>query len=110
MSSSFGNNKKRQEDKQTLVKNLVGRGGVCYKYYDIMENRADTQFVFNIEDIKKPPQEDGFGIEGFDRPYLDELLQMIQDEDGFIKIEEEGDKFRLTQKGINRCLELAIGQ
>jgi hypothetical protein len=109
--SSFdNNNKKRQEDKQTLINNLMGRGGVCYKYYDIVENKADTQFVFNVDDIKKSPQENGFGIEGFDRPYLDELLQMIQDEDGLIKIEEGGNKFRLTKKGMNRCLELEIQQ
>jgi len=49
------------------------------------------------------------GIEEFDRPCLDEL-QMIQDEDGFIKVEKGGDKFSLTQKGINRCIELAIQQ
>jgi hypothetical protein len=35
---------------------------------------------------------------------------MIQDEDGFIEMQEGGDKFRLTQKGVDRCLELAIKQ
>ena len=109
MTSSYpDNNQKNRVDKQTLINNLMGRGGLCYKYYDIGENKADTQFVFNIDDIKKSPQENGFGIEGFDRPYLDELLQMIQDEDGLIKIEEGGGKFSLTQKGVDRCLELAI--
>jgi hypothetical protein len=109
--SSFdNNNKQRQEDKQRLINNLMGRGGVCYKYYDLGENKADTQFTFNIDDIKKPPQENGFGVEGFDRPYLDELLQLIQDEDGLIKIEEGGNKFRLTNKGINCCLEPEIQQ
>jgi hypothetical protein len=108
--SFLDNNQKRQEDKQTLINNLVGKGGVCYKVYDIKGNGADTQIEFNIDDIKKPPQEDGFGVEGFDRPYIDELLQMVQNEDGFIEIKEGGDKFRLTQKGINRCLELQIQQ
>jgi hypothetical protein len=104
------NHKKRQEDKHTLLNSLMGNGVLCYKYYGIIQNGVDTQFVFNIDDIKKPPKEDGFGIEDFDRPYLDELLHMIQNEDGFIKIEEGGDKFSLTQKGINRCLELALQQ
>jgi len=88
----------------------MGRGGLCYKYYDRVENKADTKFVFNIDDINRPLKENGFGIEGFTRPYLDELLYMIQNEDGLIKIEEGGDKLSLTQKGINRCLELAIQQ
>jgi hypothetical protein len=35
---------------------------------------------------------------------------MIQGEDGFIKVEKGGDKFSLTQKGINHCIELAIQQ
>jgi hypothetical protein len=33
-------------------------------------------------------------------PYLDELLRMIQDEDGFEVL--DGDKFALTPTGINR--------
>jgi len=104
------NDQKRQKDKQTLLHILMGNGVLCYKYYSIIENGTNTEFVFDIDDITKPPKERGFGIEGFDRPYLDELLQMIQDQDGFIKIEEKGDKFSLTQKGIDRCLELALKQ
>jgi hypothetical protein len=65
MTSSYpDNNQKNRVDKQTLINNLMGRGGLCYKYYDIGENKADTQFVFNIDDIKKSPQENGFGLEG----------------------------------------------
>jgi hypothetical protein len=99
-----------QSDKQTLLTNLIGNGVLCYKYYSIIENGANNKLLIHIDDIKRPPHEDGFGITDFDRPYLDDLLYMIQDEDGFIKIEEGGDTFRLTQKGINRCLELAIQQ
>ena len=105
---SILDNTKRREDKQTLLYNLFGSGILFYKYYGIIENGSNNEFIFNIDDIKKSPQENGFGLEGFDRPYLDELLQMIQDEDGLIKIEEGGNKFRLTKKGMNRCLELAI--
>ena len=110
MTSYPDKHRKRQGDKQTLLDVLMGNGVLCYKYYSIIENGTNTEFVFDIDDINKPPKERGFGIEGFDRPYLDELLQMIQDQDGFIKIEEKGDKFSLTQKGIDRCLELALKQ
>jgi hypothetical protein len=103
------NDQKRQKDKQTLLDILMGNGVLCYKYYSIIENGTNTEFVFDIDDIKKPPKENGFGIEDFYRPYLDELLYMIQDQDGFIEM-QEGDKFRLTQKGIERCLELALKQ
>jgi hypothetical protein len=88
----------------------MGNGVLCYKYYGIIENGTNTKLLVHIDDIKRPPHEDGFGITDFDRPYLDELLQMIQDEDGFIEMQEGGDKFRLTQKGVDRCLELAIKQ
>ena len=110
MTSYPDNHRKRQEDKQTLLDILMGNGVLCYKYYGIIEDRTNNEFVFDIDDIKKPPQENGFGIEGFDRPYLDDLLHMIQNEDGFIKMEDGGDKFSLTQKGVDRCLELALQQ
>ena len=107
---SILDNSKRREDKQTLLYNLFGSGILFYKYYGIVENGSSNGFIFNIDDINRPLKENGFGIEGFTRPYLDELLYMIQNEDGLIKIEEGGDKLSLTQKGINRCLELAIQQ
>jgi hypothetical protein len=107
---SILDNTKRREDKQTLLYNLFGSGILFYKYYGIIENGSNNEFIFNIDDIHRPLKENGFGIEGFTRPYLDELLYMIQNEDGLIKIEEGGDKLSLTQKGINRCLELAIQQ
>ena len=110
MRSVLLDNTKRREDKQTLLYNLFGSGILLYKYYGIIENGTNNEFVFNIDDINRPLKENGFGIEGFTRPYLDELLYMIQNEDGLIKIEEGGDKLSLTQKGINRCLELAIQQ
>jgi hypothetical protein len=110
MTSYPDKHRKRQGDKQTLLDVLMGNGVLCYKYYGIIENGTNTKLLVDIDDIKRPPHEDGFGITDFDRPYLDELLQMIQDEDGLIKIEEEKGEFHLTQKGINRCLELAIQQ
>jgi hypothetical protein len=88
----------------------MGNGVLCYKYYAIIEDRTNTEIVFDVDDINKPPKENGFGIEDFDRPYLDDLLHMIQNEDGFIKIEDGGDKFSLTQKGVDRCLELTLRQ
>jgi hypothetical protein len=106
---SILDNTKRREDKQTLLCNLFGSGILFYKYYGIIENGTNNEFVFDIDDINRPLKENGFGIEGFARPYLDELLYMIQNEDGLVKI-EGGNKSRLTQKGINRCLELAIQQ
>jgi hypothetical protein len=39
---------------------------------------------------------------GWERPYLDQLLGMIQDEEGYIKL-LDGDRFRLTQEGVNHC-------
>jgi hypothetical protein len=110
MTSYPDNHRKGQEDKQTLLDILMGNGVLCYKYYAIIEDRTNTEIVFDVDEIKKPPKEGGFGIEGFDRPYLDDLLHKIQNEDGFIKIEDGGDKFSLTQKGVDRCLELALQQ
>jgi hypothetical protein len=110
MPSYLDNFRKRLKDKHNLINNLMGNGILCSKYYGIIENGSNTQIALHIGDIKKPPKEGGFGIEEFDRPCLDELLQMIQGEDGFIKVEKGGDKFSLTQKGINRCIELAIQQ
>ena len=49
-----------------LLDILMGNGVLCYKYYSIIENGTNNEFVFDIDDIKKPPKEDGFGIEGFD--------------------------------------------
>jgi hypothetical protein len=94
----------KNRDKRVLMRYLLAKGGVCDRYNDLRRNQGKKEeYVFAIDDLKKP-YPDGFNIIGFDMPYLRELLQVIQVEDGFIEV--KGDKFILLQKGIDRCLEL----
>jgi hypothetical protein len=71
----------------------------------ILNKTGYTDFIFPVDDIKKATEEGGFGITAYERPYLDELLRMIQDEDMLIEVLDE-DRFRLAQGGINRCKEM----
>lgn len=93
----------KKTDKQRLRDSLMIE--LCKKYRHLKGNKGYTDFIFPLDDIRKSNQEDGFGITGWERPYLDELLRMIQEEDRFVEV-LNGDKFRLTQDGINRCRQI----
>jgi hypothetical protein len=74
------------------------------KVDNIKRNQGKKEFVFRIDDIPKPYQEGRFGLEGWKRPHLDELLKKIQDEDHYVQL-LGNDRFLLRQEGIERCLE-----
>ena len=83
----------------------MGANGLCNKYYHLKTNEGKTEFVFDIDDLKKHVLEGGFEIKGFDKkPHVVKLLRKIQDEDGYIKI--KGGKFILLEKGIEHCRQL----
>lgn len=84
----------------------MGINGLCNRYYHLKTNEAKTEFVFDINDLKKSVEEGGFEITEFDRKksQLIKLLKRIQDEDGYIKV--NGGKFTLLQKGIEYCKQL----
>ena len=89
-------------NKQRLIDNLMGVNGLCNKYYHLKTNEGKTEFVFDIDDLKKPVQEGGFEVKGFGKkPQLVKLLKKIQDEDGYIEV--KGGKFILLEKGIEHC-------
>jgi hypothetical protein len=93
------------DDKQKLIDILMGVNGLCNKYYHLKTNEGKTEFVFDINDLKKRVQQGGFEIEGFDRkPQLVKLLKKIEDEDGYIEV--KGSKFILLEKGIEHCRQL----
>ncbi len=102
---SASNVDRKSEDKEKLISALMGQRGLCHKYNDLKQNRGYTDFIFPVDDIKKATEEGGFGITAYERPYLYELLRMIQDEDMLIEVLDE-DRFRLGQGGINRCKEM----
>jgi hypothetical protein len=105
MSSSDDDNEKMTINKQRLIDNLMGVNGLCNRYYHLKTNEGKTEYVFDIDDIKKSVQEGGFEIKGSDKkPYLVKLLKEIQDEDGFIQV--KGGKFILLEKGIEYCRQL----
>ena len=56
------------------------------KVDDIKRNQGKKEFVFRIDDITKAYQEGRFGLEGWKRPHLDELLKKIQDEDHYVQL------------------------
>ena len=62
----------------------MAKGGLCDKYKDLKTNKVRTDFVFSIEDILKPHQDGGFGITGWQRPYLDDLLRLVDIQDDAI--------------------------
>ena len=93
------------DDKQKLIDILMGVNGLCNKYYHLKTNEGKTEFVFDINDLKKRVLQGGFEIEGFDRkPQLVKLLKKIEDEDGYIEV--KGSKFILLEKGIEHCRQL----
>ena len=105
MSSSHDDNEKSIVNKQKLIDILMGVNGLCNKYYHLKTNEGKTEFVFDINDLKKRVQQGGFEIKGFDRkPQLVKLLKKIQDEDGYIEV--KGSKFILLEKGIEHCRQL----
>ena len=53
MSSSDDDNEKRILNKQRLIDNLMGVNGLCNKYYHLKTNEGKTEFVFDIDDLKK---------------------------------------------------------
>ena len=103
--ASASNVDRKSEDKEKLISALMGQRGLCHKYNDLKQNRGYADFIFPVDDIKKATEEGRFCITGYERPYLDELLRMIQDEDMLIEVLNE-DRFRLGQGGINRCKEM----
>ena len=105
MPSSHDDNEKSIVNKQKLIDILMGVNGLCNKYYHLKTNEGKTEFVFDINDLKKRVQQGGFEIEGFDRkPQLVKLLKKIEDEDGYIEV--KGSKFILLEKGIEHCRQL----
>jgi hypothetical protein len=105
MSSSHDDNGKSIVNKQKLIDILMGVNGLCNKYYHLKTNEGKTEFVFDINDLKRRVQQGGFEIKGFDRrPQLVKLLKKIQDEDGYIEV--KGGKFILLEKGIEHCRQL----
>ncbi|MFL6358829.1 MAG: hypothetical protein ACJ72V_05730 [Nitrososphaeraceae archaeon] len=108
MSSSSSHNDNEKSiiiNKQRLIDRLMGVNGLCSKYYHLKTNEGKTEFVFDIDDLKKALQEGGFEIKGFDKkPQLVKLLKKIQDEDGYIEV--KGSKFILLEKGIEHCRQL----
>jgi hypothetical protein len=103
--SSHDDNEERRINKQRLLDNLMGVNGLCNKYYYLKTKEGKTEFVFDIDDLKKPVQEGGFEIKGFDKkPHLVKLLRKIQDEDGYLEV--KGGKFILLERGIEHCRQL----
>ena len=105
--ASASNVDRKSEDKQKLISALMGQDGLCHKYNDLKQNRGYTDFIFPVDDIKKATEEGGFGITAYERPHLDELLRMIQDEDMLIEVLDE-ERRRLDQGGINGCKEMYL--
>jgi hypothetical protein len=54
MSSSHDDNEQRIINKQRLIDNLMEANGLCNKYYHLKTNEGKTEFVFDIDDLKKP--------------------------------------------------------
>ena len=69
----------------------------------ILNKTEDMRILSFLLTISKRRQKKG--LTGYERPYLDELLRTIQDEDMLIEVLDE-DRFRLGQGGINRCKEM----
>ena len=69
---------------------------LCRKYNNLSRNTLTKDFIFNIEDIRKE------AMEGFLRPYWDQMLPELQNEEDLIQI-LPGGKIRLTKKGIMHC-------
>jgi hypothetical protein len=75
---------------------------VCQRYRDLIIDTTATEFAFDFADVRRPFEEGGLGIEGFDQPFIEKMLFEIQDE-GLIVINLDRRQFLLTEAGIKRC-------
>jgi hypothetical protein len=78
---------------------------LCEKYRDLRRNTELTDFVFEIEAVRRSIQEGGLGIQGFEPPFIEQMLREIQDEDKLIEL-ISNQRFRLTPRGIEYCRKL----
>jgi hypothetical protein len=68
----------------------------------------EVEFFFTFEDISRNVNEGrGLGIAGFQFPYLDHMLEEIENE-GLIQIIRERRGFRLTRNGLQYCEQLPV--
>jgi hypothetical protein len=59
-----------------------------------------TEFVFDVDGVRRPIQEGGLGIQGFEQPFIEQILREIQDQDGLIELILGQRRFRLSARGI----------
>jgi hypothetical protein len=69
---------------------------VCRRYKYLRRNTDSYEFMFSIEDIRKP------GMMGFEQPYFIQKIPELQEEDGYIEM-ISGGKIRLTTRGMQYC-------
>jgi hypothetical protein len=50
----------------------------------LSRNTNTTEFVFDVDGVRRPIQEGGLGIQGFEQPFIEQMLREIQDQDGLI--------------------------
>lgn len=79
---------------------------LCEKYRNLKRNTAATDFIFDIEGVRRSLQEEGLGIQGFDQTFIEVILREIQDQDGLIELIPDQRRFRLTRSGIEYCRRL----
>jgi hypothetical protein len=79
---------------------------ISQKYRDLIRNTVTTDFVFDIEGVRRSIQEGGLGIGGFEQPFIEHMLKEIQDEDGLVELMPNQTRFRLTPRGIEYCKRL----
>jgi hypothetical protein len=79
---------------------------VSERYRDLIRNKASIDFIFDIEGVRRPLQEGGLEIQGFEQPFIEDMLKEIQDQDGFIELIPNQRRFHLTKSGVEYCKRL----
>jgi hypothetical protein len=73
---------------------------LCERY---LKRAVSTDFIFDIEGVRRPLQEDGLGIQAVEQPFVEIMLKEIQNQDGLLEILPDQQRFRLTGRGIEYC-------
>lgn len=79
---------------------------ISERYRDLIRNTNTTDFVFDVDGITRPIQEGGLGINGFEQPFIEQMLREIQAQDGLIELIPGQRRFRLSPQGIEYCRRL----